>query len=101
MTEDTTTDPLDEAAAKPAPRVGALVRSLLIETDLDYEAILAEVRKAVPDAKTTVRSIVSMASIARKKGDAVAVQRKPAASAPPPKVAKARSDKLSSTLLVE
>ena len=98
---DTDTDPLDETISKPAPRVGALVRSLLIDTDLDYEAILAEVRKVVPDAKTTVRSIASVASIARKKGAAVAVRRKPAASAPPQKVAQAKSGKLRSTLLVE
>ena len=79
MTADTlTTDPLDEKAAKPTQGVGALVRKLLAETDLDYAAILAEVRKAIPDAKTTVRSIASVASVARKKGEAVAVRRKPA-----------------------
>lgn len=93
MTDDTTTDPLDETAAKPKPAIGALVRSLLVETVFDYESILAEVRKAVPDAKTTVRSIASVASIARKKGDAVAVRRKPAASAAPQKVAKTKSGK--------
>lgn len=91
MNDKTTTDPLDEVATEPKQGIGALVRSLLIETELDYEAILADVRKAIPGAKTTVRSIASVASIARKKGEAVSVRRKPAASAPPQKLAKAKS----------
>lgn len=84
---------IDEVAARAAPRVGALVLSLLIGTDLDYEAIVAEVRRAVPGAKTTARSVASAASIARKKGEAVAVRRKPASLVPSQKVAMAKSGK--------
>jgi hypothetical protein len=74
MTDEMTTDLLDETTARATLDVGELVRSLLIDTDLDYDAILAEVRKAIPDAKTTVRSIASVASIARKRGEAVAMR---------------------------
>ena len=86
-------DPLDEkVAAKPkggkaaAPAaestpkqqsVGELIRELLTETDLEYSAILDRVRVAFPDAKTTVRSIASVACLARKKGLDVPKRRAP------------------------
>ena len=74
-----TADPLNKTPGRPTQGVGALVRRLLVDTDLDYAAILVEVRSTIPDTKTTVRSIASVASIARKAGTFVAPRKKVAA----------------------
>jgi hypothetical protein len=82
-------DPLDEPAApaaKPKPAkdgrglITAEVKRLLRETDLAYAAIVEAVVALHPDAKTTTRSVASVASDMRKAKEAVAIRR-PAAKA--------------------
>ena len=61
----------------PQPTVGEMIRGLLVDTDLEYSAILDRVRVAFPEAKTTARSIASVACLARKKGLDVPKRRAP------------------------
>ena len=68
--------PKDEERGK----ISALVRELLTGTDKPYAEIVAEVVKAHPAAKTTARSVASVASDLRKAGRAVAMRRQEAAA---------------------
>lgn len=54
--------------------VGALVEAMLA-TDAAYDEIVAAVRERFPDAKTTRRSVASVASAMRKRGDDVPLRR--------------------------
>ena len=63
--ESPETKPEDE----PAPEtIGQMVKRLVAETDLDYGAIVKEVRSAHPEARTTRRSVASVACMLRKTG---------------------------------
>lgn len=69
------------AAAKvhgPEPRrtIGQLVQELLMDPDLSYLAIVDRVVTEFPDAKTSVRSVASVATVLRKKGVDVPTRRK-------------------------
>ena len=87
-------DPLDElsdltsdepipATIQKSPRgaIGALVIELLV-TEMPYEDIVKQVRETYPDAKTTARSIASVAMDLRRDGVNVPSRRKPAAEKP-------------------
>lgn len=56
--------------------IGRLVISLLVDTDDDYATIVGKVREAHPDAKTTARSIASIAADLRRDGVDVKSRRK-------------------------
>ena len=69
------------AAAKvhgPEPRriIGSLVQKLLMDLDLGYEAIVERVFAEFPDAKTSVRSVASVAATMRKRGVEVPMRRR-------------------------
>lgn len=56
--------------------IGRLVISLLVDTDDDYATIVGKVREAHPEAKTTARSIASIAADLRRDGVDVKSRRK-------------------------
>ncbi len=63
---------------KPKQTIGRLVEELLMDETLDYLAIVEQVVAVFPDAKTTVRSVASVAAVLRKKGAQVPMRRKAA-----------------------
>lgn len=58
--------------------IGELVHELLMDVDNAYVEIVAEVKRRFPDAKTTARSVASVAATLRKKGVDVPTRRKAA-----------------------
>ena len=73
--------PSEETSATEEPKsergaIGRLVISLLVDTDDDYATIVGKVREAHPDAKTTARSIASIAADLRRDGVDVKSRRK-------------------------
>lgn len=52
--------------------VGTLIQNLLQTTDLSNQEIADKVRQQFPDAKTTAKSVASVASVARKYGVQIA-----------------------------
>ncbi|CTQ32067.1 hypothetical protein [Jannaschia rubra] len=56
--------------------IGELVHELLMDVDNTYVEIVAEVKRRFPAAKTTARSVASVAAVLRKKGASVPVRRK-------------------------
>ena len=56
--------------------IGELVHELLTDVDLTYLEIVALVKEKFPDAKTTARSVASVAAVLRKKGTLVPIRRK-------------------------
>jgi len=54
------------------------VQELLMDVDNAYVEIVAEVKRRFPDAKTTARSVASVAATLRKKGVDVPTRRKAA-----------------------
>ena len=60
--------------------IGELVHELLLDVDNTYVEIVALVRERFPDAKTTARSVASVAAVLRKKGAQVPARRKAKAS---------------------
>lgn len=77
------TAPTDLTSVQKSPRgaIGALVIELLV-TDMPYEDIVERVRSTYPDARTTARSIASVAMDLRRDGVDVPSRRKPAAEKP-------------------
>ena len=81
---ETETDETDKPVVEEkAPRgaIGNLVIRLLV-TDMPYECIVRQVRETYPTAKTTARSIASVAMTLRREGIEVPSRRKPAAPKP-------------------
>lgn len=80
MPEATTAEE-PEADAQQSSRgsVTALVKALLADPDLSYEAIVLRVKVDHPTAQTTARSVASTASVMRKRGVAVPMRRTSAA----------------------
>ena len=68
--------PSDDGAKSERGAIGRLVITLLVDTDDDYATIVGKVREAHPDAKTTARSIASIAADLRRDGVAVKSRRK-------------------------
>ncbi|MCV3271955.1 hypothetical protein [Roseobacter sinensis] len=62
-------------SAKPKRTIGSVVQELLMDEALAYAAIVDRVMAEFPDAKTTVRSIASVAAVLRKKGVSVPMRR--------------------------
>lgn len=62
--------------AKPKRTIGSLVQELLMDAALDYTAIVDRVVAEFPEAKTSVRSVASVAAVLRKKGVQVPLRRK-------------------------
>lgn len=58
----------EDAEKGPGESLTAFVKRLLIETTMDYAAVVERVRAAYPRAKTTARSVASTASVMRKSG---------------------------------
>ena len=56
--------------------IGELVHELLMDETLEYVAIVDRVMAKFPDAKTTTRSVASVAAVLRKKGAEVPKRRK-------------------------
>lgn len=56
--------------------IGRLVITLLVDTDDDYATIVGKVKEAHPEAKTTARSIASIAADLRRDGVDVKSRRK-------------------------
>lgn len=88
-TTEPETDPLEEAimpeqkAKNPKAKadterglITALTKKLLLEDDAPYAEIVDVVKAKFPEAKTTARSVASVASEMRKKGEKVASRRK-------------------------
>lgn len=78
--EETSDEQVEPVVVEKAPRgaIGALVMELLV-TDMPYVDIVAQVKSTYPSAKTTARSIASVAMDLREAGIAVPSRRKPAA----------------------
>ncbi len=55
--------------------INAMVKDLLADPDLSYDAIVDRVMAAHPDARTTARSVASTASVMRRKGENVRMRR--------------------------
>jgi hypothetical protein len=70
-----------EAARIPRGAINAMCVELL-QTDMPYEDIVASIKAAYPTAKTTARSLASVAMDLRADGQAVPTRRKPAAAKP-------------------
>lgn len=62
--------------AEPRRTIGSLVQELLMDPDLGYVTIVDRVVAEFPDAKTSVRSVASVAAVLRKKGVEVPMRRK-------------------------
>lgn len=56
-------------------KLSAFVRNLLSTTDLPYSEIVSKTLRMFPNATTTTRSVASVASDMRKKGETVAMRR--------------------------
>jgi hypothetical protein len=74
-------EPKVPAANADAPKkdrggIGRLVNELLTETDDDYATIVAKVVEKFPEAKTTARSVASVAADLRRDGVDVKTRRK-------------------------
>jgi hypothetical protein len=67
-------------APEPKPTIGKLVNELLMDEGLDYKSIVSRVMAEFPDAKTTTRSVASVAAVLRKKGVNVPIRQKRSAS---------------------
>jgi hypothetical protein len=70
-----TEEPEADAQQSSRGSVTALVKALLADPDLSYEAIVLRVKVEHPTAQTTARSVASTASVMRKKGVAVPMRR--------------------------
>ena len=80
---ETPATPETEARAKsPRGAIGVMVMDLL-QTDMPYKDIVTKVRETYWDAKTTERSVASVAMDLRRDGVHVPPRRKPAAIKPP------------------
>lgn len=77
-TEDTepTDQEADDTPEQPKRTIGALVQELLMDEALGYEAIVDRVVAEFPDAKTSVRSVASVAATLRKRGVEVPMRRR-------------------------
>mgnify|MGYP005848185511 CR=1 FL=1 len=65
---DGTPGPEAEQPVEPKPTISALVKRLLMDETLDYASIVEQVVAEFPDARTTARSVASVAAVMRKKG---------------------------------
>ncbi len=61
--------------AKPRRTIGSMIHELLMDEALAYAAIVDRIMDEFPDAKTTVRSVASVAAVLRKKGVDVPMRR--------------------------
>ncbi len=61
---------------EPKRTIGSLAQELLMEPELGYLAIVDRVVAEFPNAKTSVRSVASVAAILRKKGVDVPLRRR-------------------------
>ncbi len=77
-----TTPPAEPVVKTDRGGIGRLVNVLLVDTDLDYAAIVARVKVDFPEAKTTARSVASVAADLRRDGVDVKTRRKAAAPKP-------------------
>lgn len=66
----------EDRPEQPKLTIGALVQELLMDEALGYEAIVDRVVAEFPDAKTSVRSVASVATTLRKRGADVPMRRK-------------------------
>ena len=68
----------EEAAEgdKPKLTISRLTENLLMDENLGYAAIVDQVVAEFPDAKTTTRSVASVAAVMRKKGVDVPMRKK-------------------------
>jgi len=64
------------SSSAPKRTIGSLVQELLMDPDLGYAAIIDRVVAEFPGAKTSIRSVASVAADLRKKGTDVPMRRK-------------------------
>ena len=76
------TEASPEAPAIPRGAIGAMSIELLSGTDLPYDEIVARIKAVYPAAKTTARSLASVAMDLRNDGVDVPSRRKPAKAKP-------------------
>lgn len=74
--DTTETEATESADTQERVTVGATVRRLLIETDLEYAEIVRRTIEAHPEARTTTRSVASVAAVLRKGGADVPQRRR-------------------------
>jgi hypothetical protein len=67
--------PDGSVAPPPVGSINAMVKELLADPGLSYEAIVDQVMAAHPTARTTARSVASTASVMRRKGETVPMRR--------------------------
>lgn len=65
------------SAPEPKPSVAATVAELLADAALSYAAVAAEVRRRVPGAATSARSVASVAVRLRKQGHVIPARLRP------------------------
>lgn len=63
-------------SATPHGSINAMVKDLLTDPNLSYEAIVDRVKAAYPSARTTARSVVSTACVMRRRGETVPIRRR-------------------------
>ncbi len=73
---ESTAPEADDEPEQPKRTIGALVQELLMDEALGYKEIVETVRGQFPDAKTSVRSVASVAAVMRKRGVDVPMRRK-------------------------
>lgn len=64
---------IEDLEPKPEPKknghgIGKIIEILLTDTDLTYAEIVADVKAQVPEAKTTTRSVASIAKTLKQRG---------------------------------
>lgn len=72
------TEATEAPAAIPRGAIGAMSIELLSTTDLPYDEVVARIKAVYPTAKTTARSLASVAMDLRRDGVDVPSRRKPA-----------------------
>jgi len=77
-TDNTKVTSAESIDTRPKQTVGTLVADLLTDTALSYAEIVVQVKSDFPEAKTTPRSVASIASMLRRKGQDIPSRRKAA-----------------------
>jgi hypothetical protein len=75
-TDYTKAPPSEHTDSTPKQTVGTLVAELLDDAALSYAEIVARVKSDFPEAKTSTRSVASIASMLRRKGQDIPSRRK-------------------------
>lgn len=72
------TEPAEPSAPEPKPSVAATVAELIADAAMSYAAVAEEVRRRIPGAATSARSVASVALRLRKAGAIIPARSRPA-----------------------